>query len=55
MARVIRKAGEQRCHSSMDHDRLELIKDGNHYFEFLNEDLTRITQSPAPQEFNGAA
>ncbi len=38
----------------MNHDRLLLIKDGNHYFEFLNEDLARLTHSTSPAEFNGA-
>jgi microsomal dipeptidase-like Zn-dependent dipeptidase len=34
--------------------RLELIRDGNHYFEFLNDDLNRIIQSQAPAKLKGA-
>ena len=35
--------------------RLELIRDGNHYFQLLNEDLERLEQSQSPSELNGAA
>ena len=35
--------------------RLELIADGNHYFQFLKEDLARITDPKAPGEFQGAS
>lgn len=40
--------------SLINRDRLELIKDGNHYFEFLNEDLERLTASVSPKNLNGA-
>lgn len=35
--------------------RLELVADGNHYFQFLQEDLARITDPPTPVEFQGAS
>lgn len=38
----------------LDRKRLQLINSGNHYFEFLNEDLQRITESKAPADLNGA-
>ncbi len=38
----------------LNRSRLELIRDGNHYFEFLNEDLARLTQAQSPAELNGA-
>jgi len=38
----------------LDHDRLELIKDGNHYFQFLQDDLRRLSQVAAPVDLNGA-
>ena len=38
----------------LDHDRLELIKDGNHYFQFLEEDLQRLNQCVSPADLNGA-
>ena len=31
-----------------------MIKDGNHYFQFLNEDLARLKQSKSPANLNGA-
>lgn len=34
--------------------RLELIADGNHYFQFLQEDLERIVDAQAPASLNGA-
>jgi len=40
--------------SLINRNRLELVKDGNHYFQFLNEDLGRLTNSISPQELNGA-
>jgi hypothetical protein len=38
----------------INRNRLELIKDGNHYFQFLNEELVRLKQSKAPAKLNGA-
>ncbi len=38
----------------LDHDRLELIKDGNHYFQFLQDDLRRLSETTSPAELNGA-
>ena len=38
----------------LDRKRLQLINSANHYFEFLNEDLERLTQTPSPPELNGA-
>lgn len=40
--------------SLINRNRLQLIKDGNHYFQFMNEDLARLTDSQSPQELNGA-
>ncbi len=40
--------------SLMNCQRIELIRDGNHYFQFLNEDLNRLSQTPAPATLNGA-
>ncbi|MEP6928009.1 MAG: membrane dipeptidase [Ginsengibacter sp.] len=40
--------------SLINRQRMELIRDGNHYFQFLNDDLNRLTQTPAPIELNGA-
>ncbi len=37
----------------INHNRLMLIEDGNHYFEFLNDDLQRL-QTPAPPQLQGA-
>ncbi|MDQ6845747.1 MAG: dipeptidase, partial [Bacteroidota bacterium] len=38
----------------INRQRMELIKDGNHYFQFLNDDLNRLSQTPAPASLNGA-
>ncbi|MEO6327454.1 MAG: membrane dipeptidase [Ginsengibacter sp.] len=38
----------------INRNRLELVKDGNHYFQFLNEDLARLKNSKSPQNLNGA-
>ena len=38
----------------LDRNRLQLISSGNHYFEFLNEDLQRVTETKSPPELNGA-
>jgi microsomal dipeptidase-like Zn-dependent dipeptidase len=40
--------------SLINRSRLELIKDGNHYFQFMNDDLNRLTNSVSPPELNGA-
>jgi microsomal dipeptidase-like Zn-dependent dipeptidase len=40
--------------SLISRNRLQLIKDGNHYFQFMNEDLSRLINSAAPSELNGA-
>lgn len=39
----------------LDRNRLQLINKDNHYFEFLNEDLQRITESKSPAELKGSA
>ncbi|MEO6219119.1 MAG: membrane dipeptidase [Ginsengibacter sp.] len=39
----------------MNRQRLELVKDGNHYFQFLNEDLARLSSSKSPSNLNGAS
>ncbi len=38
----------------INRQRMELIRDGNHYFQFLNDDLNRLAQTPAPASLNGA-
>ncbi len=38
----------------MNRRRLELIQDSNHYFQFLNEDLNRLTKSKSPAKLKGA-
>lgn len=38
----------------LDRKRLQLINTGNHYFEFLNEDIQRVTESKSPAGLNGA-
>ncbi|MEO6637322.1 MAG: membrane dipeptidase [Ginsengibacter sp.] len=38
----------------INRQRMELIKDGNHYFQFLNDDLNRLSQTPAPASLGGA-
>lgn len=38
----------------LDSKRLELIRDGKHYFQFLNDDLNRVINTPSPQNLNGA-
>ncbi len=38
----------------LDRSRLQLIASGNHYFEFLNEDLKRVTETKSPPGLNGA-
>ena len=39
----------------LSRSRLELIKDGNHYFEFLQDDLARVKNAVAPAELDGAS
>ncbi|MEP6595572.1 MAG: membrane dipeptidase [Ginsengibacter sp.] len=40
--------------SLINRNRLLMVRDGNHYFQFMNEDLARLTESLSPQELNGA-
>ncbi len=49
-----KKLVNQGAISLINRQRMELIRDGNHYFQFLNDDLNRLTQTPAPVELNGA-
>ncbi len=49
-----KKLVNQGAISLINRQRMELIRDGNHYFQFLNDDLNRLTQTPAPVELHGA-
>lgn len=40
--------------SLINRSRLELIRDGNHYFQFLKEDLARLKSSKSPAKLKGA-
>jgi microsomal dipeptidase-like Zn-dependent dipeptidase len=38
----------------LNHKRLELVRDGKHYFEFMKAELARLQNTPAPRSLQGA-